>query len=519
MISKTLRLLLIPLDERPVNTKYPQAIAAMAGAELLLPPLPIRGWKRTPANLDQLVAWIISVSKTCDAALISCDYLGYGNLINARISGSTAAEVITRLGVLAELSIPVHAFSLITRVSNADDNIEEPLYWNDWGTKIYRYAALQHRQLAGDDLSGDECAELAGLTATLPRSEMADWLVRRLRNHTVNLMLLDLAARHKIATLLLTSDDTAAWGFPTRERQWLKSWTALIPNLDSNVEMHPGADEVGSAIVSRMINVSHGARPTVWIDYAIEADQSLIAPYEDRPICETVLGQIRACGGKPAQDSDSADLFLGVLTPSPNRKDYQQAFLETDRTTRTAPYMALFKRLADFQVAGKPTILADVAYPNGADPLAMEIVFSKDSPLRLGELVAYGAWNTAGNTLGVAIAQGMASQYAKSEPDRVLAQSKFLAHRFLEDWAYQTVVRREARQFAIEHWNRPEPDPKNESELLAICECIERQLSEHLTVLRSFGVGVGLSLVPSSTTLPWHRTFEVDFDLGRSPLP
>ena len=49
---------LIPLDERPVNTRYPAMIAAIAGASVALPPPEILSARRRPADCAALVAWL-----------------------------------------------------------------------------------------------------------------------------------------------------------------------------------------------------------------------------------------------------------------------------------------------------------------------------------------------------------------------------------------------------------------------------------------------------------------------------
>ncbi len=220
-------LALLPLDERPVNTRYPQMLGAIGGAEVLLPPAEIRGLQRVPADTDRVADWLRDAAKLAQAAIVSCEYLGYGNLIASRISGDSAAAVLARLRLLAELnpSCPVHAFSLITRVSNADDAVEEPDYWASWGTRFYRFARLTHQAETGVVTDADE---LARLEAALPPDLKADWLGRRLRNHTVNLGLLDMAARGQISSLRLTSDDTSPYGFPSRERDWLRGWNNLL---------------------------------------------------------------------------------------------------------------------------------------------------------------------------------------------------------------------------------------------------------------------------------------------------
>ena len=183
--------------------------------------------------------WLREAAQEASAAIVSCEYLGFGNLIASRISPDSAADVLARLRLLAELNpnCPVHAFSLITRVSNADDAVEEPDYWTQWGTKFYRYARLTHQAELG---VLDDFDELARLETLLPAGLKTDWLARRLRNHMVNLGLLDMAARGQITSLRLTSDDTSPYGFPSRERDWLRGWPRLLgPDLAGRVMMHP----------------------------------------------------------------------------------------------------------------------------------------------------------------------------------------------------------------------------------------------------------------------------------------
>jgi len=513
MSNTPLTIALVPLDERPVNTRYPQMLGAIGGANVLLPPPEIRGAGRVPADVNAVAAWLQGVAATADAAIVSCDYLGFGNLINARISQDSAARALARLGLLADLNpaCPVHAFSLLTRVSNADDAVEEPEYWAQWGTRFSRFARLTHQAERGEL---EDAEELARLDAALPPDLKADWLTRRLRNHTVNLGLLDMAARGQITSLRLTSDDTSPLGFPSRERDWLRGWPRLIgPALADRVLMHPGADEVGSALLSHLLMERAGRTPRVGIVYSHSGDDALVAPYEDRPVRETVEGQIRACGCSVADPSDDCDFLLGVATPSPRRTDYRPEYGAEDRQERTPAYRAFLAKLTGWQARGVPIALADVAYPNGSDPLLTDLLLAPDSPLAPGRLAAYGAWNTAGNTLGVVVAQAACALLIGDEPDRAQAQRVFLAHRFLEDWGYQTVTRREARAEAERLWGRRDPAPADPAQQSALCAFIADRLTARLSDLQMRGIGAGLRLAPNSTRLPWRRTFEVDFRL------
>jgi hypothetical protein len=134
----------------------------------------------------------------------------------------------------------------------------------------------------------------------------------------------------------------------------------------------------------------------------------------------------------------------------------------------------------------------------------------KISELNIAKLAAYGAWNTAGNTLGVVIAQAILSIYATSTSQK-LAQKRFLAHRFLEDCAYQTFIRRTARDQANRLWGRGDPKPDSEREQETMRVLIEDQLVKAVEILRGDGVTHGIELVPGSVRLPWRRLFEADF--------
>jgi len=511
-MTTPLKLALLPLDERPVNTRLPEMLGAIGGAEVLLPPLSMRGFQRVPADLDAVAKWLQKTAQNADAAIVSCEYLGFGNLIASRITNDSAAQVLSRLHLLEQINptCPIHAFSLITRVSNADDAVEEPEYWAEWGTTFYQYAKLWHQTELGVLEDVDALTEME---TRLPEALKSDWLTRRLRNHIVNLGLLDMAARGTLTSLRLTSDDTSLYGLPSREQQWLAGWPALIgPALSGRVMMHPGADEVGSAILAKLLMEHAGKSPRVFVVYSHAGGEHLVAPYEDRPICETVKGQIHACGGRLTKSADGCDLVLGVATPVPGRTAWQPEYLAEDRATRTAEYAAFLGTLAEAQATGSPVALADTAYPNGSDPLLSEMAFA--AGLNLGKLAAYGAWNTAGNTLGVVVAQAFCADLIEGDTGRADAQKNFLAHRFLEDWGYQAAVRREARDEAERLWGRREPDPESDDEQAQLCGFIEARLTAHLKTLHTHGIGVGLAITPGSTRLPWRRTFEADFTLA-----
>ncbi|MBB6048745.1 DUF4127 family protein [Armatimonas rosea] len=514
-----MKIALAPLDERPVNTRYPSQIAAIAGAEVALPPLEIRGAARTPADTAAVAAWLREQAESAEGLVASVEYLAWGNLINSRISHETTAEGLARLAPLVqakESGALVYAFALITRVANANDCVEEPLWWKTYGTRCYALSQLLHKQTVGA-LEAGEVERIATLRAEVPTEHLREFLTRRERNHALNLSVLNLLASEKLSFLLITSDDTSQWGLPSREKAWLESWADLL-DVRGRMMLHPGADEVGSALTARLLCEKLGRRPRIFPLYALPGDEAIIAPYEDRAVRLTVEGQIGACGGLLAGSPEDADLILGVLTPSPRRTEWRADFADAERAARQGAYEAFFAELGKFQDSGKLVALGDVAYPNGADPLAMDLLFAESSPCAPGKLASFGAWNTAGNSLGTTVAQAVALWLAGDKAD-LHAQNIALTHHFLEGWGYQTEVRREARAKNTERFGHHDPAPPAPNDggamdqIAFTCASIEAGLQLRLAQLQKRGVGVGLTLVPGSVTLPWSRTFECDFEL------
>ncbi|XWX03958.1 DUF4127 family protein [Aggregatilineales bacterium SYSU G02658] len=493
---------LIPLDERPVNTRYPRMIADIAGVALRLPPPELMPDLRQPGDPDGLFAWLADVSAQVDQRIISAETLLYGGLIASRITDEGAMDVIQRASRLLTLPpLPTTVFNLIMRIPDADDAIEEPVYWAQYGRRLHRLSQLIHRQDAGEPVDD----ALQALAATIPQEILYDFARRRLRNHSVNLTLLHLLADNKLDLLVISSDDTSVYGMGTQEKGWLTTWARRLHLSEERLLMYPGADEVGCVLLMRAVLA--GRRPTFYVHYAIPEDFERVAPYEDSPIHVTVERQIHALGGQVTLDREMADFIVAVNTPSRIGQEYD-AELEhfASEHARRAPFLEVFvQRVRSWVEAGRRVIVCDVAYPNGSDP---DLIAGLLSEVDLTRLAAYGAWNTAGNTIGVALAQGVAASLAAT-PAAHEAQQRFLLHRFVEDWGYQHVVRQQVRDALERETGRRDTTPENEAATVAR---IHAALNDLLPRLGPLAAGWRIAQV----RLPWHRTFEVDFDLERT---
>ena len=518
-----MRIGLIPLDERPVNTRYPLMIAGIAGINLVLPPRELLSSYRTPAPCDELAAWLRGIAGGLDGLIVSCEMLGYGGLIASRITDESSGLVMRRLDLLRDLKRDhpertIYGFNLITRVSNADSAIEEPRYWAHAGTRMYRLSQLLDRAAQDEPIA----AELESLRAELDPADVDDFLRRRARNHAVNLAVLHMLAEDAFDLLVLSSDDTNPYGLPSAEKRWLTHWADLLGLSDRSIAdtsksdigypvrtnpkclMYPGADEVGCALLARMINRRAGRVPRFEIAYAIPGGEEIVAPYEDGPVRVTVERQIRAVGGEFVERD--GDFWLAVNPPVPRRSEWHPAHAAQERAERL-PYLESFvDQIGARMDAGQRVIVADVAYPNGSDPVLIDLLRER---IDLTRLVAYGAWNTAGNTIGTALAQGCAALDIRTEAQQ-RAQTRCLLHRFVEDWGYQQGVRAETRDWLQSRTEQHDPTPAN---LAATQVWIECRLQERVEQLPGFAGRY--RIVPGSVHLPWQRTFEVDFELER----
>lgn len=491
----------IPLDERPVNTRYPEILAQIIGIDLIKPEQSILSQRRQAGDCSAIGDWLNDNIASLDALIIAIPTFGYGGLIASRITHESIGQIIQQLEQLRAIrqnypDLKIFVFDLIMRTSRSNDGLEEPSYWSEVGTKIYEYQQLWDRSQQGQDIDN----KLNEVRQSIPDSHLQDFTQRRLRNHIINLTELHMLSDGVFDLLVISSDDTSEYGMGTQEKRWLREQVQRMNLQESTLLMYPGADEVGAVLLARAINESRQFKPKFVLEVAINGDEELIAPFEDSPVRVTLERQIHALGGELIDDIKQAD-FIVAMNP-PSRENPMQfpdpSAVADDRQYRETHLQAFSLKIQEWVDAGHQVIVVDVAYPNGSDTAFIEAL---RKTVAIDQLAAYGAWNTAGNTIGVALAQGIATHFASNQVD----QQRFLVRRFVEDWAYQAIVRYEMWQ---EVQDSHEEYLKRSDEILQL---IEERLQMHLASLKPFGET--WRIVSGSVRHPWQRLFEVDFDL------
>src|SRR5665647_1573227 len=146
-----MRIALVPLDDRPVNTELVRDVAAIAGATVDIPPAPLLPDYRTAGDAEAIGAWLLDLSRgALDAAVISLDMLGYGGLIPSRTSHDALRVVLQRIAVLESIheerpAVRLGALNVFLRASDSNSASEEPEYWAEYGRLLHSLGAQAHR--------------------------------------------------------------------------------------------------------------------------------------------------------------------------------------------------------------------------------------------------------------------------------------------------------------------------------------------------------------------------------------
>lgn len=493
----------LPLDERPVNIGLPAGIAAIAGAQLALPPAALLPNLRQPGDADGLGQWLEAAAANADAVVASIDMLCYGGLIAARTTADSTLTALTRLETLRRLhaqypALPLSAVSLVMRASDSYNPQEEPLYWSDFGRELHKLGALHHRDLLatlGLPRFAGNAEALAALRQKLPAEVLADFERRRLRNHHVNLEALALASEGVIDPLLITADDTAEHAAGSVEQVWLKQWSGVLP-ISAEVLMYPGADEVAAVLVARQLSARLGVTPRFTVECADPAGLERIANFENSPLHNAIDRQIRASGA--ALVTDPAAMALVIHAPDPRRRDLC-GNLPTFDAADAADAEKSAGLITNLLAAGREVALADLRYSNGADQLLVEALHQRGILL---DLVAYGGWNTAGNALGSVVAAAAAIQLGRAAGTLDPAAAKrMLLHRLIEDFGYQAQARRPLNAGIYTFPDRTE-EAQAETSIGAELDATLKRL----TGRDDLGI--------TDVRFPWHRSFEIDFTIA-----
>ncbi len=439
------KILFVPMDDRPVCFEYTVDTLKAAGWEVVTPPQEFIASRYRMGEPDKMMDWLEKEAPTADAAVVSTDALIYGGLVASRTHEYSAEVLQERAGRLAglkakQLDLRLYAFSTIMRTPRASSGGVEPSYYEKWGPDIFRWSALTDKAEV-EGLKKKEQAELDALTNKLPKDIMVDWLDRRQKNWTINEYLVNSMKQGSFNYFVMGKDDTAPHSQSHREARLLEKATES-KNL-YNYKMFVGADQLGLILLNRAVNDQLLATPYVAVKYAKGIGAKMVPGYEDGPVGKAIEAHIYASGALPARKYSEGSLFLFVNTPyKGSSKEAGSPLNVYQPDANTALFLKEVKTAVD---SGKKVAVADIVFSNGSSNSLVAGLFADKTAYRLA---SYAGWNTASNTIGYALGQGMLSLYiGKADHDRLLTV------RYLDEWAYQANVRGEMYKEVLAVWN------------------------------------------------------------------
>ncbi|MCE5237113.1 DUF4127 family protein [bacterium] len=539
------KVIVVPLDDRPYSVKQVRMLAEMVDYELSMPPLELLGRFTTPGQPEEIAEWLLAEAQGgADAAILSLDMLAYGGLVASRTPLVRTQLALERLDVVSTLrqrapDMQVLASNVIMRLSITAATDTSALYWQ----LLRRYSEL----VGLVDEFGREShqRELEQVRRRIPQELLGQYLACRERNHLVNLRAIDLVAEGALGFLALTQEDAAPHGLHRSEHAALQQRMAERHVQDKTL-IYPGADETGATLFARFVHSHMQKVPRVYVLPSNGTHMKNIATFEDRPFAETLAANIKVIGGEPASTPEKADLVLAVNAPLRRPRDYYAA--ETQRPARQGKCRQFAQRIAGLNHPG--LAICDVAFANGAeDDFVTALLAAGVEPLKL---LSFGGWNTAGNSVGSALAQGtlrlialqdkgafdLANVVVSLSPMRYLrllnsliaserAHVELLFTHLVDDWLYMSQVRPRVTKTVMNLLAASVFDLANsypQAEAIVREELTHGAADlwiEHFLGRQSVSIGSGdtrsglvlADLEETRVRLPWRRLFEVDIDL------
>lgn len=405
----------------------------------------------------------------------------------------------------------LHIFlsTVIMRIPSYNSAIEESWYWGIYGKNIFLWSFyLDKFEVLHQEADLEKANEIKQL---IPLSIQEEFLWRRSRNFNITNYILETQAKKNLFDeIWVTLDDNAEFGLNKKEERFIRAKISEL-HIENQINMYPGADEVGLTMLAKsMVLLSNfHEKPLISIFYRNSTTKNYIPSYEGQPLNLSVLNQINAAGGYVI-NNDNPDKFdaektdLLILVNNWSEDQQQEAY--TDQTSEN--YTNFESYVTNFH---KPIVFADVRYSNGGDIYFVEWI-KKFAWQKIGNWT-YAGWNTAGNTLGCCISNGILLVIYK---ESVCQNYVFTLYRLVEDLDYQSRIRKMLNDYIL-HLLKDDPTHLGENYNF-FCQWSQKPLQASLNdyvnnkTMNSCCNSVNFSYI-SEVYYPWNRTFEIGFDI------
>ncbi|WP_460545110.1 DUF4127 family protein [Echinicola sediminis] len=494
------KVIFVPLDDRPPCLQFPVRMGEIALTELVSPPEKLLGNLQEPGQSDELIQWLLEQDYSgVDAVIIAADMLAYGGLVASRVHQVKAEIALRRVKVIERLrklapEVPLYVQSVVMRLAPTADGTNE-----NYREALARWAEVSVKSDA------DAKEEVKKLEKIVPKEALRGYMTARKRNLQVNQLMMDYVNKGIIDYLILSQDDAKPEGVHIKEKQGLGKFLEMH-HLKEKVAIQAGTDEVAMLLLARAINEFAGLAPKIKPVYSSQSMSEEVMAFEDRPLKTTVANHIEAAGGILVNSEEKADLFYYIYS------------------SRNQPGEALpfVKEIVEAIKAGKRLIIADIDPIGNVQGGSAEFTHLLEQEGVLDKVYGYASWNTAGNTIGTALPQGLlyfiALEKAGANKKMVKAVQKtqywFTLHRLMNDYYYNNPIRESLNSYYQQVGRSA--FVRKEDIILEMEKKGKSELEKEVNRLQKvFFMKDNYRIQNIEFSLPWNRTFEalVDFDL------
>ncbi len=543
------RVALLPLDDRPLNTKLVRLLGRMVDYEITLPPAEIIGHFDEPGDSEALVQWLQTVAPETDTVLVSLDMLAYGGYVASRQPHVRTDAALQRLDLLSRLreTAPDHTVYALATIPSPEGM---PLVGHDVGESraIARHAELQAAASEGEQGGESEAAdEMAHLRASVSADFWSHFHEMRRRNLDLNLKAAELAAEGVLDFLVVAQESGSPVGPHLDEAEELLELVADRGASDS-VAVVDGYSQGAAVLLARFVHTHMETSPAIATVYS-SPPGALPADATNGVLTESVRSQIVALGASEVDEPADADVCLYVNTPAglplaeaaPGTKVF-------DERKHALHQFAL--NLSGWVASDRLAALADAAFPSAADEALMRALH--EVKVDLTRLGGFAARETPGASVGTALAHiclrrialrdkgafDLAQAVGDLRPMRYLelldslidserAHIRLLFGRFVEDYLFQSRVKERAASYLADLIaNSPIslaeiPNSADQFVRTALSRAAGEFYIEHFLGRQAVAIGRGdhrsglmlCELEEARVQLPWRRLGEVDVDL------
>lgn len=507
---------LVPLDDRPFPFYTTKQIAEIGGFQAHTPDKDLLGNYFTPGNGEAVGEWWMKDSAKTSASVIAIPMLAYGGLINSRYGEVSLEEAKENLQVIKNVKEQnpdkkVYAFDTLMRLTISPT----ASYPGNYAGEIREWSILKDKieNLGMDDQ--DLVQRFEELSASIPEELIEDYLKARKRNFSINNLMIDWVDQGIIDFLIIGQDDADPYGLHRPEHLALQERIQAL-GLNEKIKIIPGADVVGSLLVTKLMLEEFGVEPKLYVEYSRVHGDEWIAPYQNILYSEVIQNYVSILGGTVVSDHEKADIVLMANTAGTEQID---SFAE---------------RIYEFVGKGYHVAVGDDATPGRSDSVLIDLL---DERIKFSNLMGYSGWN-----VGVSITQSFARwglmEFIKHGKLNVLKRSaeahlELLLEALAHEEGYRNHVRDQTRDRAkslgedpqqiVDHYEEVNQFAVTRTKPLAD-EWYKHHFSGQNIFLGGNGniVGTVADLNDWDMYLPWNRYTELaafpDLELSFTPL-